>query len=276
MSRDLKLSLISNILESLEQEPIILADKDVAQFFRQKTLRKDPSNVILNPAPVQTETIVFSPKIEPKTIQTPTPPSLPLEKPTPEPIFKPLEKIQDSKTIEKEDFRSSAALSNEILDIASMKAIFEKIFPNIPLLFTLPSDLDAKKIASSWKTKNKIAPISIISFGEPKEQKILLQQIATAIDVYFGSCKLVEAEAIEKDKQWQSFLDSSDLKWIIICDYSLWQLSHLMSFFKENPSQQTRMLGKTPVFLLSDLSLYMKDPSLKRSLWKALCMRLSS
>lgn len=275
MSRDLKLNLISNILEILEEEPIILADKDVAQFFRQKTVKKEQINSQNLFTPTQTKNQVPVPKSEPERIETLKPIPVPAEKSIQPPIFKPLEKIQNETTLEKEDFKSNPALSLEGLDTASMKAVFGKIFPNIPLVFSIPSDLEAKKIASSWKTKNKTAPISIITFGEPKEQKQLLQQIAKAINVHFGSCKLVEAETIEKEKQWLTFLESTDLKWIIICDHSLWQLSNLMSFFKENPAQNSKMLGNTPLFLLSDLSLYLKDPSLKRSLWKALCMRLS-
>jgi hypothetical protein len=65
------------------------------------------------------------------------------------------------------------------------------------------------------------------------------------------------------------------LKWVIVCDYSLWQLRGLMQFYKETPAQGTRMLGNVPIFLLPDLSLYLKDPLLKRSLWKALCQKFS-
>jgi hypothetical protein len=43
-----------------------------------------------------------------------------------------------------------------------------------------------------------------------------------------------------------------------------------MHFYKETPAQGTRTLGNIPLFLLPDLSLYLKDPLLKRSLWKAL------
>ena len=119
-------------------------------------------------------------------------------------------------------------------------------------------------------------PISILSFGEPPEHKALLEQIGKAIDVYFGPAHLIDAEAIEKENQWEAFLSVADLKLILCCDYSLWQMGHLMKHFKEIPAAATRHLGKTPLFLLPDLSLYLKDPLLKRSLWKALCQTISS
>jgi len=66
------------------------------------------------------------------------------------------------------------------------------------------------------------------------------------------------------------------LKLIIVCDYTLWQLPNLMQFYKETPAQKTRQLGEKSLFLLPDLSLYLKDPLLKRSLWKALWPMLLS
>ncbi|MES2273555.1 MAG: hypothetical protein V4487_05150, partial [Chlamydiota bacterium] len=134
----------------------------------------------------------------------------------------------------------------------------------------------ARKIASRWKTKNKTAPISLLSFQEPPEQKALLEQIALALDVCFGPARLIHAETVEKENQWEAFLSVPDLKIAIVCDYSLWQMKGLMHFYKENPTAGTRQLGSTPVFLLPDLSLYLKDPLLKRSLWKALCQKISS
>jgi hypothetical protein len=99
---------------------------------------------------------------------------------------------------------------------------------------------------------------------------MFLKEISKTLAVYFGSCKLVEAFKIEQENQWAHFLASEQLKWIIVCDHTLWQLTHLMQFYKEISAQQIKTLGKIPLFLLPDLSLYLKDPLLKKSLWKAL------
>lgn len=187
--------------------------------------------------------------------------------------------------------------------------LFASIAPELSILKEIPHDAIAKKINTRWKTKNQIAPITLLYFQEIPEQKLLLEQIAKALDVYFGPAKLISAEAIEREKQWEAMVTSAELQLVICCDYTLWQLSGLMRFYKETPvvrkesltnvklhsgeqegiigvareandgnhrlSAINRQLGNKPLFLLPDLSLYLKDPLLKRSLWKALCQTLS-
>lgn len=158
---------------------------------------------------------------------------------------------------------------------SQLRSIIEKIAPDLAILDRLPDDTSAKQIANRWKTKNQSAPISILSNGELPQHQILLAEIATALDVYFGPAKLIVADSIEKEKQWKTFLSVGELKLIIVCDSTLWQLHNLRQFYIETPTTGVRMLGTVPLFLLPDLSLYLKDPLLKRSLWKALCAKLS-
>jgi hypothetical protein len=158
-------------------------------------------------------------------------------------------------------------------DLSSVRNVLSVVAPELAILNEIPSDATAKKISERWKTKNLSAPISILLLNEPPEQRALLEQIALALDVVFGPAKIVHAEGIEKEKQWSQFLSVADLKSVIVCDYTLWQLNGLMQFYKE--AQGMRTLGTVPLFLLPDLSLYLKDPLLKRSLWKALCQKFS-
>ncbi len=159
--------------------------------------------------------------------------------------------------------------------LSSIRTLLAKIAPELAILDEIPNDSIARKIANRWKTKNQSAPISILSGGELPQHKVFLEEIAAALDVYFGSAKIVQAEPIEKENQWESFLGVEGLKLILICDSTLWQLYQLRRFYKETPALGSRMLGKTPLFLLPDPSLYFKDPQLKRSLWKALCQTCS-
>jgi hypothetical protein len=94
--------------------------------------------------------------------------------------------------------------------------------------------------------------------------------------VISGPARLINAEGIEKENQWETFLSVTELKLIIICDYALWQMPHLLQFYREVPNQTQRFLLNKPVMLLPDLTLYLKDPQLKRSLWKALCQKIGS
>ena len=131
-----------------------------------------------------------------------------------------------------------------------LRSIWPRIAPGTPLFEEIPSDALAKKIATRWKTKNQTADISILAFHEPPAQRALLEQIAKAIDVCFGPARIVQAETIEKEKQWEAFLSVPHLKLAIACDYTLWQLGGLMQHYREVPSQGTRHLGTVPLFLL--------------------------
>lgn len=255
------LSLIRDTLSYLKDEahPPLFASPEDADYFRKLAKARTPERAPLPPMPE----IVLPKREQPKAapeIAKVYPEAA--KAPPPEPA--------------KQTFVPAALPETAPADFHSLRALFAKIAPGFPLIDEIPCDEIAKKIAARWKTKNQTAPISILSYQEPPAQKALLEQLAKAIDVVFGPARLVQAESIEKDKQWEAFLSVPDLKWVIACDYSLWQLGGLMHFYKENPAQATRELGKVPLFLLPDLSLYLKDPLLKRSLWKALCQKLST
>lgn len=234
------IDVVAVLLEHLrEHHPnYVLASPDDADYFRKKAAARVPAVQVRVEAPVI----------------KPVPP--PAVKEAAPPVVK-----------EEEAARPQTPLLSGVRNLLSVVA------PEMPILNEIPSDAIAYKISERWKTKNLSAPISILLFQEPPEQRALLEQIARALDVYFGPAKIVYAERIEKDKQWESFLSVDGLKMIIVCDYTLWQLNGLMPFYKE--SQGARILGSTPLFLLPDLALYLKDPLLKRSLWKALCQKCS-
>lgn len=258
--------LIQAALEHLEEikDYPVLASREDCDAFRawasQTSKVKPPPPPEIVRAPVQEKMAAVQPMIfeepkkkEPIKVELKEPPP----KPAPTPISRePLPILEDS--------------------FSDLRKIWAKINPNSPLLDALPDDELAKKIASRWKTKNAAAEISILSYHEPPAQKALLEQIAKAINILLKPAQIVLAEPIEKEKQWEAFLAVPHLKWTIACDYTLWQLGGLMQHYRENPSQKARHLGQIPVFLLPDLSLYLKDPLLKRSLWKALCQTLCS
>ena len=239
------LGIVRTLKERVKEGPIILASNEDAAYFRARALKQSAP-----PAPSP----IAIPKIEKKEIPAP-PPEVVLEKkelmPEPEPP--------------RPSPRSSTLFHS----------ILAKVAPNLAIIDSIPNDSTAKQIGSRWKTKNQSAPISIIASGELPEHRAFLEEIAIALDVYFGPAKLIEADSIEKEKQWKTFLSVGELKLIVICDSTLWQLSSLRQFYKETPTTSSRELGTVPTFLLPDLSLYFKDPPLKRSLWKALCSKLS-
>lgn len=238
--------LVKELKLLLEEEGSPLASADDAAYFRQKWTP---------PKPVAVETPPPAPIPKPAPVVVAPPPPIP----PPEPPKAPAVQHPPTPT-----------------SFEEIRRVVNKVYPELKIIPEIPNDAIAKKIAQRWKTKNQAAPISILSLNEPKEQRALLEQIAIALDVYFGPARLIEAEGIEKEKQWEAFLSVEGLKLIVACDYTLWQLHNLMKSFKEIPAQGIRTLGSVPILLLPDLSLYLKDPQLKRSLWKALCQKLSS
>jgi len=233
-------------------DPIYASESDCV-YFREKFRKK---KVEPAPLPVAPPPVVW---IEPPKLKQETPPPPP---PKPSPVVVVEERI-----------------SPQVLTPSFSKTLQEilaKVAPHLAILKEIPSDVIAKKINTRWKTKNQIAKITVLCDQEIPEQKALLEQIAKALDVCFGPAAFVSAEPIEKENQWEAFLSVSELELVICCDYTLWQLPKLRTFFKEVPAKQTRMLRDKPLFLLPDLSLYLKDPLLKRSLWKALCSLPSS
>jgi hypothetical protein len=242
------LELIRDTLAFLkESSSSVLASPEEAAFFRQKY--KAP----VRPAPAVFAKPISLPK--PAPLPEPAPIVLTPKAPPPEPTFVPTPKPPQP-TI--------------------LGTIFHSIAPDFPILKEPPSDAMAKKISSRWKTHNQIAPITLLHFQEIPEQKVFLENLIKALDVYFGPARLVSAELVEKENQWDAFLSVPELKMVIACDHTLWQLPHLREKYKEIPTQEKRLLKEKPLFLLPDLALYLKDPLLKRSLWKGLCLTLRS
>lgn len=251
------LELIRAIREIAPSEEPLFASAEDCSYFRSlyRSLPPTPQetkSLPLNSAPVKTPEAGPVPiKPEPRPIDPPKPPA---------PLISPPEKSTVPRVHDR---------------FEDLKLLFSKIAPQIRISDEIPSDSAAKQVSESWKTRNQAAPISLLVYQEPPKHRLLLENLAKALNAVFGSASLIHCEKIEKEKQWETFLSVSGLKTVIICDAALWQLPNLLQFYREVPTQSERFLHHIPVFLLPDLSLYLKDPLLKRSLWKALCQKIA-
>lgn len=266
------LNLIQVLKETLSEEEPLFASPDDCDYFRSLYRALKPA-------------LPESPKEEPK----PVPPKKPLKDDVadsprehekyglknprpmlandPKPVSKPSVLLPQPSVLPppKEAFDS----------FNDLRKLMAKIAPKIRIINEIPDDAAAKQVSQRYKTRNQAAPISLLSNLEPPQHRKLLSNLTQAIDVAFGSARLIQCGPIEKEKQWEAFLSVNDLKHVIICDSTLWQLPHLLQFYREVPSHSERFLRNVPLFLLPDLSLYLKDPLLKRSLWKALCQKIA-
>jgi hypothetical protein len=246
------LELLQDLKPYLLDESALLASPEDAAFFRSRAAKKKLPEPLL-PPPLPIAKPAPPPPIMQPPVQPPPAVSLP-ESPPPKKVEPPPSKKPS---------------------LGPLRDLLHKIAPDLEIIDQVPSDALAKKQANLWKTKNQSAPISILSFGEPPEHRLFLRSIWMALNVHFGPASLIEAGEIEKEKTWDAFFSVPDLKLIVICDSTLWQLQALMRHYKENPTNGSRTLGSANVFLLPDLSLYLKDPLLKKSLWKGICSILS-
>ena len=146
---------------------------------------------------------------------------------------------------------------------------FTKIAPHILANRPIPSDEKAKLIKNGWKEKNVIPVVPILASDD--KSLVFLQNVAQAITLHFFPAKVLLLKDLEKQNLLLSLLDSAHVKLIISPDITLWNCKELMKHYQEIPQQKQRFLKNTPLLLLPDPSLYIKDPSLKRSLWNLLC-----
>lgn len=243
------LQLIRAAKDLLKSEKNALATNQDCDYFRNlyRTMRETPSQPFDQPiVPIKNPIAEKKPLSAPAKTEAPTPPPISVEKPSKESGFDEIQKLLSS------------------------------VFPDLVILPDIPSDMQARQIANRWKTKNQSAPLSVLSFREPALQQKILINLAHALDVTFGGARWISAEEIEKENQWEAFLSVRELKLVIICDCALWQMPHLLQYYREVPSHSERFLLKAPLMLLPDLTLYLKDPLLKRSLWKALCQKIGN
>ncbi len=210
--------------------------------------------------------------------------------PKPKPITKPAPQLEPQNTpaIKKEKPLALPPVEAEKSEISfrfeppeipkttsheAMRSLMTQIAPELFLHETAPTDLSAKRIKEGWKERYATPEVPILLHG--KNHLKFLTQIAKAIDTCFFPSRIVPFEHLEKEKKWDLFLESQRLKLIIAPDHVLFGSKGLLPYYTENPNEKTRFLGKIPLLLLPDLSLYMKDPSLKRSLWNVICQALS-
>lgn len=158
-------------------------------------------------------------------------------------------------------------------DIEMSRTIGE-ILPGYITKKPLPSDLSAKDRILAWKEENIISPVIILAFSAHEKQLEFLKNLAKAISICLAPAKLLSAQKIEEEQKWDALLASSKLKLIIGSDYGMYSQPLLMKHYREQTKAGKHALGKVPLLLLSDISLYLKEPKLKSLLWRAICMEM--
>ena len=213
--------------------------------------------------------VSIRPAAKPKKVSTP---SASLEKKELEPIQK------RSKSIELEPMGSL-----EGVDLKDIRKFFEETLPSQVVLDDIPSDEEAKKIQKPLNKIIHISEVIVLSFNEVVKHRIFLENLAIAVDSSLTHAKgrstsdsgkprasLISAVDLEQEIGWKGVLESKGLRLIIASHQGIYAFPELMEHYREVAKRGELYLGNVRLCLLSDLSLYFKEPKLKIDLWQAL------
>ncbi|MCI5053040.1 MAG: hypothetical protein MRY21_07920 [Simkaniaceae bacterium] len=223
-------------------DPLIDSAIAFLENMRQK------KKYILTSRPVVKSAPIPKPKPAPQLKISPPPPPPPKPKPIPQPKVK--VELEKAPKPEQDD----------------MSAMRKMMAAALPDLFIHPKPLDdrnARKIASAWKDKSFVPDIPLFVTAELRGHARLLHALSHAVDRRFGPSRVIDIGIYERENRWDTVLSAEHLKLILIPDIALWKMPNLLTHFDE----KNRQLLKVKTLVLPDLSLYEKDPLLKRGLW---------
>lgn len=220
------------------------------------------------PPPIETKAPpVVAPPVETKAppVETKAPPHIEAKAPPPVEIKTPPIETKAPPPAEKKAVAIVEPVKPvETVDFSDIQKILQARFPALALLPHPPDDREAR-----LGKKTTAAEVVILSFD--KQTPLFLKNMAIAIQQELGSAAVVSAQRIESEKGWEKLLRENPPKLIISTDYGLYTLQEAMQFYREVPKQAKYFLGNIPLLLLTDLSLYIKEPKLKPTLWRAIC-----
>lgn len=161
-------------------------------------------------------------------------------------------------------------------DNQHLKTLISQAAPHVKLCDHIPDDAQAKKIANMWKEDLKDIDVILLSYGQTAQELKFLQNVTEAINDLLLKAKCIDALRFEKENKWPLFFSSFSVKLIIAPERHLWTKTHLTQFYRENPASNLHFLEQTPLLLLAPISHYLKNPTLKKQLWKSIISHLSS
>lgn len=159
----------------------------------------------------------------------------------------------------------------ESVDFKEIDQLVASHFSEYISTASIPSDQAARQVNMAWSQGKRVPGVILLSFNEGERERIFLHNISLAISSSIIPAEVISAQKIEQGNGWDSLIKSEGLRLIIASDYAIHTLPGLMKHFREPQKQGKHRLGSVPFLLLSDLSLYLKEPKLKPILWRAIC-----
>lgn len=225
-----------------------LSDPETVAYFRKnplKTTIPKPTASLIPPPSVQT--IPPRPIVSHRTVMSKSPkPQMPQPN------------VQAEVPSSPEPWKLEPMGNANQIDTNSFKNILEGHIDNLPILETIPDDTKAKELQNKWRMPRAIPPVAIISFDESPRYRTFLGNIAKAISQIMLS-EVIPLHVFDPN--------ASTLRLVIATEQGLDRQENLKKLYRETHKGE-RTLGKVPLILLSELSLYFKEPHLKAALWE--------
>lgn len=194
-----------------------------------------------------------APPIQPvQTIPRPLPP---INEPKKQPVA---EVVEKAKTFPSPELVLDTPQIPKADTFENMRSLYKQHLPNKQIVDKIPDDSEAIKKSTLWKQK-KIAAVAILSFNEPAQHQTFLQNLAKAIEHLNMPTEIQRAGTVEISKE---------LRLIIACESHFRASPVLMKSFRE--TQSGHFFEQTPLLLLPDIAVYLKDANQKPLLWKTL------
>lgn len=264
-------SLLTFFQKNMKSTPVLQAPKKVSSPTFASSLPIKEAVITTTPS----DTRPTEPRPKPP-LPNPTPPSA---QPEPPPSPQPPPIIQQEKPNKITRGAKELALDPLIArstphDQGEFWKLFPNLFPEAKLSEAIPSDALAQKLKNAWQHQQMIPPVILLAFHDDEKQMTFLKNLAQAISLRLAPARVLSAHKLEKEKGWNEVLQTSSLRLVIASDYGLYLQPNLMQLYREVPQEGKHYLNQTPLLLLSDLNLYLKEPQLKSLLWRAICNRL--
>ena len=140
----------------------------------------------------------------------------------------------------------------------------KKIAPQHTIHETPPSDA---KVQQRSTTQPEVV---VLAFNEEAATRAFLSNLTVAVRLQLAPAALYSAPRIEGQNSWNALFNQKQLRLIICSDYNMYTFPLLMQHYRRSSTGKQHYMGGVPTLLLSDINLYLQQPTLKGPLWQAL------
>lgn len=254
------LTLIDETLNSLRGKPSKLTPTPIELVPQPAPIKKPvtPTPTVEKKVEKPVETRI-EPRVEALPKAKPTPPPVPAEKPKLTPKAKPIALSQSTKEVAPQN-------------MSPFLSFMQRSFPHTRLHTQPLQDKRAQAVRLAYQDRQNLSSVPLLYDASLLPFRPLLENIAKAISLVFTPSRLLDITSMHSSDSWQTLLEAENVTLTLVPDSILASYPKLASLVDEAGAHA--LLGPHPLLHLPDLSLYQKDPLLKRSLWETLCQKL--